>query len=68
MTKRSLYMGITIASILSIFTFTFDSNEIKWVWGELWIIPIVLAIFTIVFGVLWFLETKVESRIRAIFN
>ena len=63
MRKRSLYMGITIASILSMFTFTFDSNEIKWVWSELWLVPIVLAIVTIIFGALWFLETKIEIKI-----
>ncbi len=56
--RKNLWMSATLmCGFLSIF-FQFDKNSIKWVWTGQEIVPVILGIATLIFGVLWFLENK----------
>ena len=58
MRKRNLFMSATLMCGFFIVAFHFDKNGIQWFWTGMEIVPLILGISTIVFGVLWFLESK----------
>ena len=62
MRKRNLFMGATLMSGFFIFAFRFDKNSIQWLWTGMEIVPLILGISAIVFGILWFLESKNKTK------
>ncbi len=56
--RKNLWMSVTLmCGFLTIF-FQFNKDGIKWFWTGQEIVPIVLLISTLIFGILWFKEYK----------
>lgn len=58
MNKRIIFMGATIISFMSIFASTFDTSGFTWAWTGSEIVPQILGISALIFGILWFREFK----------
>ena len=56
--KKKIYMGATIFSFFTLISFTFDSTTITWFWEGDNVTPIVIAILTVGFGILWIRESR----------
>ncbi len=58
MKKRNLFMSATLMCGLLCFAFTFNKAGIKWLWIGNIPVVVVLAIATLVLGVLWLKQAR----------
>ncbi|MEP6464654.1 MAG: hypothetical protein ABJB05_00050 [Parafilimonas sp.] len=58
MKKRNLFMSFTLMCGFFCIAFTFNNNEIHWLWADLKPVAIILAIATIIFGIFWYKSSR----------
>lgn len=62
MRKRNSFMSATLMFSFFIIAFHFDKDGVQWFWTGKEIVPLILGISAIVFGILWFLEYKNKTK------
>lgn len=63
MRKRNLFMSATLMCGAFMFAFRFDEGSTQWFWTGMEIVPLILGVSAIIFGILWFLESKNMTKI-----
>jgi putative effector of murein hydrolase len=58
MKKRNLYLSLTIMCALFSIAFTFDSNQINWLWKESEPVGILLMVMSVVFAIQLYKQQK----------
>jgi len=58
MKKRNLLMSTTIMCGLFAVAFTFNMNQITWLWTDSKPVGIILVILTVILGVQWFRQQR----------
>ena len=53
MKKRNLFMSATIMCALLTVSFTFNNNQLSWLWNENETVAIILGILAVIFGIQW---------------
>ena len=53
MKKRNLFMSATIMCALLTVSFTFNNNQLSWLWSENKPVAIILGILAVIFGIQW---------------
>ncbi len=53
MKKRNLFMSATIMCALLTVSFTFNDNQVSWLWNENRPVAIILGILAVIFGIQW---------------
>jgi hypothetical protein len=59
--RRNLWMSATLMCSFFIVAFKFGSEGINWFWTGQEIVPVILGISAIIFGLLWFLEATKKN-------
>lgn len=62
MRKRNSFMSATIMCGLLVIAFHFDKDSVHWFWTGNEMVPIILGISAIVFGIFWFFESRIKAR------
>lgn len=62
MKKRNLFMSTALMCGCLTIAFSFDNNDIYWLWSDNKPVAVVLAIASLTLGVLWF---KTSKRMKA---
>jgi hypothetical protein len=63
-TKKS-FMSATLMASCFIFAFRFNNQGIEWFWEEQEMIPIILVACTLIFGLLWCIESRKQRNAEA---
>ena len=60
--KRNIWLSAAIMCAFLIISFQFDKDGIRWFWTGQEIVPIVLGLSSLIFGIFWFLEYKNKTK------
>ncbi len=53
MKKRNLFMSATIMCALLTISFTFNSNQVTWLWKDKVPVAVILGILAVILGIQW---------------
>lgn len=64
MKKRNLFMSGTIMCALLTISFTFNNNQVSWLWNGKEPVAVVLGILAVIFGIQWFRYQKLLNKAK----
>jgi len=62
MKKRNSFMNATLLCSFFIIAFHFDKDGIRWFWTGQEMVPLILGISALIFGIFWFLESRIKTK------
>jgi len=62
MKKRNLFMSATIMCALLTISFTFNDNQVSWLWNENRPVAIIVGILAVIFGIQWLKYQKLLNK------